>query len=133
MDKLIFHAMGKNTVLDIPMEYDSLIDKKIQSGEVQVLSSPQSCDDKGNITFSGQQTKKIDCVIYTTGFKQNFSHLAPLSEFVIATGLKGGFEHPSVQGLYFLGLDQQRNFRSRFLRGMREDAAQLASILSNKV
>jgi hypothetical protein len=56
-------------------------------------------------------------------------------EFENATGMPvlQDFESANVPGLFFMGLDRLRNFRSRFLRGIREDAPLLANQLAQRI
>jgi hypothetical protein len=43
------------------------------------------------------------------------------------------FELTEASGLFLLGFDNLYNFRSRYLRGIRSDAAKLASILEDRL
>jgi hypothetical protein len=42
-------------------------------------------------------------------------------------------ESTSTPNLFFLGLDMARNFQSRFLRGIRNDAAVLANVIAERI
>jgi len=88
-----------------------------------------------DIEFKGGMREPFDAVIYTTGFLPALDHLNRLISVDEETGLPRMSNQQSMQtpGLYFLGLDKQRSFRSRYLRGIREDAKALADELVSKV
>ncbi len=82
----------------------------------------------GEIVFQDGRRDRFDAVLFCTGYNYAAGHLSGL----LGAGgpvLKDGVESATVPGLFFLGLDQQRSFRSRFLRGLREDAEHLAARL----
>ncbi len=82
------------------------------------------------VKFLNGTQQEYDLIIFATGFRAMLSHVDELIdiEHLVASpdDVLDDFEHKDVKGLYFLGLDRQRNFRSRYLRGIREDAALLA-------
>jgi putative flavoprotein involved in K+ transport len=88
-----------------------------------------------NVEFVDGRREPFDALIYATGYRPALAHLAGLVGVDPASGLpntRGGFESTEAPGLYFLGLDMQRSFRSRYLRGIREDAAALAGLLTGR-
>lgn len=83
------------------------------------------------VEFVDGRTEAFDVLIYATGYRPALSHLAGLVTVDAAPKIKGGFESADAPGLYFLGIDKQRTYRSRYLRGIREDAAALAELLTS--
>lgn len=82
------------------------------------------------VRFQNGFEEKFDLVVYATGYRAALDHLK---------GLIGneepelqGMESARVPGLFFLGLDGLRTFRSRFLRGIRRDSLALAEIVARK-
>jgi len=86
----------------------------------------------GKVEFSDGSSEAFDLVVYATGYRPALRHLDGLVSVDAASGLPPirNFESTEVPRLYFLGLDMQRTYRSRYLRGIREDAALLADILA---
>lgn len=84
-----------------------------------------------SIRFVNGQDARFDAVVWATGYRYTLDHLREL--------LPDGpvqlseMEALAVPGLYFLGLDQQRTYRSRFLRGIRSDARRLGQILASRL
>ncbi len=107
----------------------------VESGQLQVLPDIARFEDR-RVSFTDGRTLEPDAVLYATGFRPALAHLASLGlAFDAQSGRPAlrGFESAEVPGLFFLGLDQLRNFRSRFIRGIREDAPLLATELANRV
>jgi len=82
------------------------------------------------VRFQNGFEERFDLVIYATGYRAALDHLK---------GLLGneepelqGMESARVSGLFFLGLDGLRSFRSRFLRGIRRDSLALAEIVARR-
>lgn len=82
----------------------------------------------GELQFQDGRHERFDAVLFCTGYRYAAGHLGDLLGGEVPR-LKDGVECATVPGLFFLGLDQQRSFRSRFLRGLREDAEYLAERL----
>jgi putative flavoprotein involved in K+ transport len=103
----------------------------IQSGRVKTFPDIARFENR-RVVFTDGPSLEPDAVLYATGFRHALAHLASLGitldERTGQPALRG-FESADVPGLFFLGLDQLRNFRSRFIRGIREDAALLADKL----
>ncbi|MCE7870902.1 hypothetical protein DYH09_11045 [bacterium CPR1] len=85
------------------------------------------------VVFQDGQDVPFDLVIYATGYRPALKHLAGLISTDPETGLPPlyGAESRETPGLFFLGLQGLRTFRSQFLRGIREDAVYLADWLAN--
>lgn len=85
------------------------------------------------VVFQDGRDVPFDLVIYATGYRPALKHLAGLVSTDPDTGLPPlyGAESSEVPGLFFLGLQGLRTFRSQFLRGIREDAVYLADWLAN--
>jgi putative flavoprotein involved in K+ transport len=107
----------------------------IASGRVKVFPEIARFED-GRVIFTDGQSLQPGAVLYATGFRPALAHLASLGlaldERTGQPALRG-FESAEAPGLFFLGLDGLRNFRSRFLRGIREDAPLLAEELAGRV
>ena len=85
------------------------------------------------IVFENGERFRPDGIMFATGFRPVLTHLEPLELTVDSvTGLPktSGMQSIEVPGLYFLGLDHLRNFQSRFLRGIRNDAVALGQRLA---
>ena len=85
------------------------------------------------VEFVDGRAEAFDVLLYATGYRPALSHLAGLVTVDPVSGspkTQGGFESSEAPGLFFLGLDKQRTYRSRYLRGIREDAAALAEVLT---
>lgn len=82
------------------------------------------------VRFQNGFEERFDLVIYATGYRAALDHLRGIL----------GHEEPELQGmesarepgLFFLGLDGLRTFRSRFLRGIRRDSLALAEIVARR-
>ncbi|MEW6284443.1 MAG: hypothetical protein AB1758_37860, partial [Candidatus Eremiobacterota bacterium] len=90
---------------------------------------------EGTVLFEDGQEAGFELIIYATGYRPVLDHLHGLVELDPRTGHPRLLEMQArdVPGLYFLGLDNLRSFRSRYLRGIREDAAALARTLEARV
>jgi putative flavoprotein involved in K+ transport len=107
----------------------------IRSGQVRCFPEIKRFE-RNMVQFVDGAILQPDLVIYATGFRPALHHLRSLPLTLPAeTGrpaLRDHFESADMPDLFFLGLDQQRNFRSRFLRGIREDAVRLAELLQRR-
>jgi putative flavoprotein involved in K+ transport len=83
------------------------------------------------VVFQNGSSGVYDLVLYCTGFRPHLAHLPGLT-LDKETGLPAirRMESREMPHLHFIGLDGERNFRSRFLRGIREDAVSLAERLA---
>ncbi|MBT9583914.1 NAD(P)-binding domain-containing protein [bacterium] len=83
------------------------------------------------VVFVDGQRCQLDAVVWGTGYNYTTAHLRGL----LGDGpvLLNRMESSEVPGLFFLGLDHQRTYRSRFLRGIRADARILGEILAERM
>jgi putative flavoprotein involved in K+ transport len=91
---------------------------------------------ESSVVFSDGRTLEPSAVIFATGFRPALRHLALLElQLNAETGFPEltGFESSEAPGLFFLGLDGQRSFQSRFIRGIRQDALLLAAELERRL
>lgn len=102
----------------------------IEWGLVQCLPAIHHFQES-SVAFVDGRELPFDLVIYATGYRPALKHLAHLVRIDPDTGLPPlfGAESREVPGLFFLGLEGLRSFRSQFLRGIREDAIYLAEWL----
>jgi putative flavoprotein involved in K+ transport len=111
------------------------IRKLIASGRVKTFGELRQFE-ADHVLFADGQRVRFDLVIFATGFRPALRHLENLA---IKTHPHTGvpvldeLESVSVPGLFFLGLDLCRNFQSRFIRGIRNDAAFLAERLHQRL
>jgi len=86
------------------------------------------------VEFSNEQSAEFDLIVQATGYQ---AHLPYLSNLITLSD--GGnpateeMQSTKCSGLYFIGLDQLINFRSRYLRGIRKDARKLADLLLSRL
>ena len=109
--------------------------KMIKSGRVKTFPSIAAFEPDAVIFANGQRLRPA-LVIYATGFRPALAHLAPPGLAISEQSSRPRLLHlesVEVPGLYFIGLDHARNFRSRFLRGIREDAPLLANRLRQDI
>lgn len=103
----------------------------VRSGEVRVFPLVDSIS-KGWVTFLDGSSLQVDHVLLATGYRPAIAYLSDLLLLDRATGLPGidQFQCSGVPGLFILGMDNQINFRSRYLRGIRSDAQKAARVIS---
>ena len=107
----------------------------VERGVVQIFPPIERFNDS-TVVFSGGRSLEPSAVIFATGFRPALRHLATLGlRLNTETGSpeQTGFESSEASGLFFLGLDGQRNFQSRFIRGIRQDAPLLAAELAQRL
>jgi hypothetical protein len=94
----------------------------IKRGRVEIFPEIARFE-KTSVVFTNGQEEKFDLVIFATGYTSEWSHLKPAvgDQPISPRQLRKG-EHPEHDGLFFLGFDNQFSIRSRYLRGIREDA-----------
>lgn len=102
----------------------------IQKGQVQVFPGIERFEDRRVIFVDGQEAD-FEAVIWATGYHYTTTHLRDL----LGTGPIQLLHMESLRapGLFFLGMDQQRTYRSRFLRGIRADARILGRLLEERL
>jgi cation diffusion facilitator CzcD-associated flavoprotein CzcO len=107
----------------------------VESRAVRVLPEIARFDHK-TVVFQNGDRLQPAAVVYATGFRPALQHLASLPlELDAASGRPqtSGMESVPVPGLFFIGVDHVRNFQSRFLRGIRQDAGFLAERLEQRL
>jgi putative flavoprotein involved in K+ transport len=103
----------------------------LRSGIVKTFPTIDSFD-KTEVVFSNGRRETFDLVVFCTGYRYAQDHLAEILGHR-PPELRDGVESTISPGLFFLGLDQQRSFRSRFLRGIRSDAVYLGALLAARL
>lgn len=99
--------------LDIPMHSSA---KKHFKSNVKIVGDIISIKDC-IVSFSSGESLKVDTIIFTTGFRRE------------SIQLKDDFESLENPGMFYLGIEAQRTFTSRFLRGIKADAPILAKLI----
>jgi hypothetical protein len=106
----------------------------LASGMVETFPGLKHLD-RTSAIFADGRALEVGLILYATGFRPALNHLQSLRlRHCPETGapICQGFESVDVPGLYFLGLEMLRNFQSRFLRGIRNDAAILAHLIEKR-
>lgn len=100
----------------------------IRSGKVRTYPDVNRL--QGNsVLFKDGTRLKPSLVLFATGFRPTLDHLHSLLVDVPDRRRLpplDGMESAFIPGLFFIGLENQRNLRSHYLRGIREDAAVVA-------
>ena len=115
---------------DVPME-GGLARRLIHSGAVRTFPDVNRFQ-SSSVLFKDGSRLKPAAVIYATGFRPALDHLHTLLGDVPDRRRLpplNGMECATVPGLFFLGLEHQRNMQSQYLRGIRKDATLLAEEL----
>jgi hypothetical protein len=95
-------------------------------GSGQIVTRPDIARfHEREVEFVDGQRQAYDLVLFATGYRPDVRHLETLTEGQ-PVGLSE-LESSQVPGLFFLGLDNERTYRSRFLRGIRRDAQVVAA------
>lgn len=127
-------SAGRAGALDVRMP-GGRMKKLIQSGTVATYPAVERFE-KNAVVFTDGQRLRPGMVLYTTGFAPALKHLAELNlMFCSETGapITRRMESVSVPNLFFLGFEMLRNFQSRFLRGIRDDAIILADRIEERL
>lgn len=107
-----------------------LTQKLVKSGQVPTYPGIDHFEDK-TVVFTDGRRLEVDAVFWATGYRYTTQHLRGLiSDGEIQVSQ---MESCEVPGLFFLGVDQQRTYRSRFLRGIRADARILGEIMAERL
>jgi putative flavoprotein involved in K+ transport len=87
------------------------------------------------VDFADGGTAEFDVILFATGFRPALGFLREALPRLAADGRPSlrGMESADGSGIFFLGLDCVRSFRSRFLRGIREDAPILAAAIRDRL
>lgn len=99
----------------------------IRSGSVSVFPPPLRVE-CGSVEFNDHSRAQFDLVVLATGYRPTLSYLPVAIPQDSVSGLPATreFEVEGMPGLFLLGFDNLRSFRSRYLRGIRADARVLA-------
>lgn len=127
-------GQGRAGKLDVVMQGGRVRDL-IRSQAIQTFGKIERIEDD-TVLFDDGRALKPNLIIDATGFAPTLKYLEPLAlETDPAYGLPNTreMESSSVPGLYFIGFEMLRNFQSRFLRGIREDALVLAGKIAEQV
>lgn len=103
----------------------------IDDGWVDVMPEIERFESE-RVVFRDGRARFFGLVVFCTGYRYAMDHLSQLLSAGDPT-TNEELESKEAPGLFFLGLDQLRTYRSRFLRGIRADARYLASVLSRRV
>ena len=88
-------------------------------------------DIKKDLFYHSKGSEHFDLVLFATGWKCNLSHLPAKLLNKDGQPLIHGFQSKLWPGFFFLGIDNLISYRSRFIRGIRNDAKDLAKIILN--
>jgi cation diffusion facilitator CzcD-associated flavoprotein CzcO len=90
---------------------------------------------RGSVLTEGGERIHADLILLATGYRPALSLIEDRIPLDPRTGLPEmeGFAVRDLPGLYLIGFDNLYNFRSRYLRGIREDAWRLAQVLQRAV
>lgn len=90
---------------------------------------------EGIVEFTDGRTVRAGVVINATGYRPALPELDPSIIHRDHDGLPAceDWESVAAPGLYFLGLDNRPNYRSRTIRGIRRDAIALAQAISRRI
>lgn len=104
-------------------------DKIIESGRLKHHTAIKRIQD-GQVAFSDGERETYDLIICATGYVSGYPHLCGLidARVSIREQLNMG-EHLGTPGLFFLGVDNMINFKSRYVRGVAADS----KIISEKL
>lgn len=101
----------------------------LASGEVPVFGNLESIRN-GEAFIEGDNTIRPDLIIYATGYRPSLEYVSELElEEPSGNPATRNMQSTSMPGVYFIGFDNIVNFRSRYLRGIRNDSRQLAKTL----
>jgi len=104
----------------------SLLDQEV------VKKHPDLKEVRGyQVGFIDGTTEEFDLILFCTGYQPVLRHLWPLLDGKKPKVSK--LEHKSIKNLFFMGYENSRNFRSQFLRGIRDDARYLGEKLQGRM
>ncbi|EQC43886.1 NAD(P)-binding domain-containing protein [Bacteriovorax sp. Seq25_V] len=115
----LLYGLVSNKKMIVPMGYGAKKYVKNRFPNIAKISEKR-------VFFSNGDSRDFDLIIYCTGFRSVASKILGEDKII-------NFESQKNEGVFYLGLEGLRNFKSRFLRGIREDAIALASIIEKKV
>ena len=115
---------------EVPMEAADGKDL-INSGRVISLKNIKEIGEN-EVHFENGHSEDFDMIIYATGFKACLGHFKN-KKIENEIDLVDSFESRYFKNLFFIGLHNQRNFRSRFIRGIKDDVVELAKIIRSRM
>lgn len=83
------------------------------------------------VEFTDGHSEEFDAILFCTGYRAALGHLWPLFEGEKPKVSK--LESKAHKNLFLLGYEHSRNFRSQFLRGIRDDARFLGEELEKRL
>jgi hypothetical protein len=106
-------------------------ERLVREGHIPLF--PQIVAAEGStLVFSDGRREIFDAVVFATGYRYTRRHLdgllnpeEPLQIYRM--------ESTQVPGLFFLGVDNERTYRSRFLRGIRADAKIVGQLIGERL
>lgn len=103
----------------------------LASGQIE-LHPPISHIVQGEVHFEDGTHRTYELIISATGYRHHVNHLAELvdCESPLGEQLEQG-ELLTAPGMFFLGLDNQFSFKSRYLRGIVSDSSLIAERILN--
>lgn len=103
----------------------------VESG--QVITFPNIARFNAHtVAFEDGREERFDLVIFATGYRAAMGHLESLLGPQPNEPKIRNMESIQCPNLFFLGVDQQRTYRSRFLRGIVEDSRLLAELVARR-
>lgn len=84
--------------------------------------------ESSRVVFTDGEAECFDLVLLATGYEPRVDHLSG-----VQSGPPRHLESPDTENLFFVGYDKQYSFRSRFLRGIREDAKRVAERIHSRL
>lgn len=98
--------------------------KIINSDRVRLIGPIQGVE--GKYLRHGSSLEEFDIIFLATGWKSNLKHLNPKLLNSDGDPFVENLQSKIWPGIFFLGFDNLLSFKSRFIRGIREDAKHLA-------
>lgn len=103
----------------------------VESGQIKTFNNIARFQ-ADSVLFENGQEEHFDMVIFATGYRPATAHLESLLGPQPNEPQLTNMESSLCPGLFFLGVDQQRTYRSRFLRGIVEDSRLLAELVARR-
>jgi putative flavoprotein involved in K+ transport len=103
----------------------------IEDGHVATFSQIARFNEN-TVVFQDGREERFDLVIFATGYRAAMAHLESLLGPQPNEPKLKNMESIQVPDLFFLGVDQQRTYRSRFLRGIVEDSRLVAELVARR-
>ena len=92
----------------------------IESGAIELFPNVHRISGK-TVTFADQSSSSFDAVIFATGYRPELRHLAGLGQQAAPVSDQA-IARLEQEHIFLLGIDNLYNFRSRYIRGIRQDA-----------